>query len=384
MSKLPKRFVLLRLLGLAVFALLATIAPRLAVAESSDIPMAVVGPMTGDWAVYGEEMRRGAQLAADDINGEGGIGGRKITLTFLDDEGRPDAAISVARKLAKGGVRFVIGHYNSGASIPASIIYAKNNTLMVSPASTNPALTDAKLWNTIRTAGRDDVQGTFAGEYMAGHFSARNLAIVSDGTPYGDGLAAKARKALLAKRRPEKLFSRIEPGQANFSRLVAKIEAAKIGAVFFAGLADDFGRLIRETSEAGLKVQFISGDGAMVKDLSAIAGPAVEGTLIMFSFEDRDNPAAQEVVRRFRSQGFEPEAYTLKTYAAVQVIANGIKMAGVQAPRAVAASIRSGQPIPTVVGDLTFDAKGDRRERDVRMYVWRKQADRRFMLDAAD
>ncbi|MER8455652.1 ABC transporter substrate-binding protein, partial [Mesorhizobium sp. M1300] len=90
MSKLPKRFVLLRLLGLAVFALLATIAPRLAVAESSDIPMAVVGPMTGDWAVYGEEMRRGAQLAADDINGEGGIGGRKITLTFLDDEGRPD------------------------------------------------------------------------------------------------------------------------------------------------------------------------------------------------------------------------------------------------------------------------------------------------------
>ena len=107
----------------------------------------------------------------------------------------------------------------------------------------------------------------------------------------------------------------------------------------------------------------------------------MEGVLIVFSLEDRINPAATNVVARFRSQGFEPEFYTLKSYAAVQVIAGGIEMAGVQAPRLVAAAIRSGKPIDTVLGNLTFDAKGDRREPDVAMYVWTKQANDDFSLE---
>jgi len=337
--------------------------------------------MTGEWGPFGDEMRRGAQLAADDINAKGGVGGRKITLTVLDDEGKPETAVAIARTLAEGNIRFVIGHYNSGSSIPASTIYAKHNTFMISPASTNPMLTDAKLWNVARTAGRDDVQGTYAGNYMAEHFPGKNQAIVSDGTPYGDGLAKMARQALLAKGRPEKLFSTIIPGKDDFSKLIARMKTAKIEVVFFAGLADDFGRLIRLSNEAGQHPQFISGDGAMVDDLSKVAGPAVEGTLIMFSLEDRNNPAAADVVTRFRSRGFEPMAYTLKSYAAVQVIAKGIELAGIQAPRLVAASIRSGKPFSTVLGDLTFDAKGDRREPDIMMYVWKKKGDGRFRLD---
>ena len=343
--------------------------------------MAVAGPMTGDWAVYGEGMRRGAQLAADDINAKGGIGGCKIALMVLDDQGKPDTAIAIAKAFARDKVRFVVGHYNSGSSVPASQIYAKNNTLMVSPASTNPGLTEFKLWNVVRTAGRDDVQGTFAGEYMADHFPARNLAIVSDGTPYGDSLANKARKALRAKGHPEKLAIKIRYDQSSFGDLIGKMKAANIEVVFFAGLANQFGPLVRQTKEAGLKVQFISGDGALVHDLKAKAGSAVEGVLIVFSLEDRINPAATNVVARFRSQGFEPEFYTLKSYAAVQVIAGGIEMAGVQAPRLVAAAIRSGKPIDTVLGNLTFDAKGDRREPDVAMYVWTKQANDDFSLE---
>nr|WP_279626481.1 MULTISPECIES: branched-chain amino acid ABC transporter substrate-binding protein [Mesorhizobium] len=353
----------------------------MAAAECADIPIAVAGPMTGDWAVYGEEMRRGAKLAADDINAKGGIGGCKLALTVLDDQGTPDTAVAIAKTVGRDRVRFVVGHYNSGASIPASQIYAKNNTLMVSPASTNPALTEFKLWNVARTAGRDDVQGAFAAGYMADHFPQRNLAIVSDGTPYGDGLADKARKALRAKGHPEKLATKVRYDQTNLGDLIGKMKAAKIEIVFFAGLGDQLGALIRQTDEAGLHVQFISGDASMVRDLTERAGPAVEGTLIVFSPEDRSNPAAKDVVARFRSEGFEPEAYTLKSYAAVQVIAGGITMAGVQAPRLVAAAIRSGKPIPTVLGDLTFDAKGDRREPDVAMYVWTKQANGGFSLE---
>ncbi|WP_202366402.1 branched-chain amino acid ABC transporter substrate-binding protein [Mesorhizobium sp. L-2-11] len=368
------------MLGL-VMVVFFVAAPRLAAAECPDIPLAVAGPMTGDWAVYGEEMRRGAQLATDDINARGGIGGCKIALMVLDDQGDPATAIAIARAFARDMVRFVVGHYNSGASVPASTIYAKNNTLMVSPASTNPALTEFKLWNVVRTAGRDDVQGTFAGEYMADHFPQGNLAIVSDGTPYGDGLANKARRVLRAKGHPEKLATKIRYDQADFVDLIRKMKAAKIEVVFFAGLGSQLGPLIRQTDEAGLHAQFISGDGAMIKDLTVLAGPAVENTLIVFSPEDRSNPAAANVVTRFRSQGFEPEAYTLKSYAAVQVIARGIEMAGAQAPRLVAAAIRSGKPISTVLGDLTFDAKGDRREPDVMMYVWTKQANGGFSLE---
>ncbi|UVK51195.1 branched-chain amino acid ABC transporter substrate-binding protein [Mesorhizobium sp. AR02] len=371
---------LFTILGFGLLAVMSSATHQSVAAECADIPVAVVGPMTGDWAVYGDEIRRGAQLATDDINAKGGIGGCKLALTVLDDQGNPDAAIAMAKTLAKDRIRFVVGHYNSGASIPAAQIYAKNNTLMVSPASTNPTLTEFKLWNVARTAGRDDVQGTFAGEYMAGHFPARNLAVVSDGTPYGDGLADKARKALRAKRHPEKLATKIPYDQADFADLIRKMRAAKIEIVFFAGLAGQLGPLIRQTDEAGLHVQFISGDGAMVKDLTVLAGPAIENTLIAFSPEDRSNPAAANVVARFRSQGFEPEAYTLKSYAAVQVIAGGIGMAGVQAPRLVAAAIRSGKPISTVLGDLTFDAKGDRREPDVAMYVWTRQANGGFSL----
>lgn len=366
--------------GLVMFAVSAAM-HQSGAAECPDIPMAVAGPMTGDWALMGEEMRRGAQLAADDINAKGGIKGCKIALMVLDDQGNPDTAIAIAKAFARDKVRFVVGHYNSGASVPASQIYAKNNTLMVSPASTNPGLTEFKLWNVVRTAGRDDVQGTFAGEYMVDHFPNRNLAIVSDGTPYGDGLANKARKALRAKGHPEKLATKIRYDQSNFDDLIGKMKAAKIEVVFFAGLGNQLGPLVRQTDEVGAHVQFISGDGAMIKDLPALAGPAIQGTLILFSLEDRSNPAATDVVARFRSQGFEPEAYTLKSYAAVQVIAGGIKMAGVQAPRLVAAAIRSGKPISTVLGDLTFDAKGDRREPDVAMYVWTKQANGGFSLD---
>ncbi|RVD47780.1 branched-chain amino acid ABC transporter substrate-binding protein [Mesorhizobium sp. M8A.F.Ca.ET.208.01.1.1] len=374
---------ILTILALGLLALTTLATPQLAAAECPDIRMAVVGPMTGHLELMGEQMRRGAQLATDDINAKGGIGGCKIALTVHDDEADPTTAIAVAKKLAEDRVRFVIGHYNSGTSIPASRVYAKNNTLMVSPASTNPALTEFKLWNVVRTSGRDDVQGTFAAEYMADHFPDRNLAIVSDGTPYGDGLANKAGKALRAKKHREVLAAKIKQGQGDFGGLISKMKAAKIEVLFFAGLAEDFGQLIRQTKDAGLNVQFISGDGTLVDDLKVIAGPALEGVLFVFSLEDRSNPAAASVVGRFRSQGFEPEAYTLKSYAAVQVIAKGLEMAGVQAPRAVAASIKSGRPIPTVLGDLTFDTKGDRLKRDTAMYVWTKQSNGDFITEAA-
>lgn len=344
--------------------------------EKATIRIAVAAPMSGPFAQMGEQIRRGAELAIEDVNASGGIGGQKLEIDVVDDKGDGKTAIVVARKLAKSGVRFVVGHFNSGTSIPASEVYAKMGVFMISPASTNPYLTDRSgqgknLWNTHRTAGRDDVQGRLAGEYIAKAFAGRNAAILSDGTQYGDGLAIKAKAALKAAGQPEKLMSKVKVGQKDMSRLIASLKAKKIDVVFFGGLANEMATLLRQSSEAGFEPQFIAGDGIFTADFPEAAGPDVAGTMFAFSLEDRDHPDAQSVVARFRAQGFEPEAYTLKAYAAVQVVAKGIEVAGKNDPKAVAKAIRSGSPIPTVLGTLTFDANGDRREPDVAWYVWK-------------
>lgn len=152
------------------------------------------------------------------------------------------------------------------------------------------------------------------------------------------------------------------------------MKKAGIEVVFFAGLGEQFAALIREASKAELKAKFMSGDGSMTSKLPDLAGAGVEGTLILFSPDDRSHPAARDVATRFRIRGFEPYDYTLKAYAAVQVIAEGAARSGLNAPRAVASAIKTGKPIATVSGDLSFDSKGDRRERDIAVYVWTKGA----------
>ena len=366
-----------RLLGLMVGLTASWASPLLvsasAAEKASGIQMAVVGPAGGQLAAYGDEMQRGAQLAVDDINSRGGINGEKITLQFVGDKGDKKSGVAIAEKLAASGVRFVIGHYGSTSSIYASKIYAKKNVLMVSPSSTNPMFTELGLWNTIRTAGRDDVQGAFAGEYIARKYPGQSIAVLYDGTPYGEGLATKAKAALKGAGMREKIYATVRPGKKDYSSLVTKMSAAKVDVAFFAGLSNELGQLIRQTNEAGLKIQFVTGDGALASDLPSVAGPGLEGTLMAFSLDDRANPTATDVVDRLRAQGLEPIAYALKSYAAVQVVAKGAEIAASSEPHAVAKAIRSGRPFPTVLGDLSFDIKGDRREPDVAMYVWKKE-----------
>jgi len=358
------------------FVLLLCALSAASAVEKASLRIAVAAPMSGPFAPMGEQIRRGAELAIEDINANGGVGGQKLEIDVVDDKGDGATAQAVARNLAKSGVRFVVGHFNSGASIPASEVYAKMGVFMITPASTNPYFTDGSgkgknLWNTHRTAGRDDVQGRLAGEYIAKAFAGKNAAILSDGTPYGEGLAFKAKAALKAAGQPEKLTSKIKIGQKDMSRLIASMKQKKIDVVFFGGLADEMATLVRQSSGAGFKPQFIAGDGIFSADFPKAAGPGVEGTMFAFSLEDRDHADAQAVVARFRAKGFEPEAYTLKAYAAVQVVAKGIEIVGKSDPKAVAKAVRSGSPIPTVLGPLTFDAKGDRREPDVAWYVWK-------------
>ncbi len=344
----------------------------------ADILIGVAGPVTGPNAAFGAQLQKGAEQAAADINAAGGINGEQIKVVVGDDVSDPKQGISVANKFVADGVKFVVGHFNSGVSIPASEVYAENGIMQISPASTNPQFTERGLWNTFRTCGRDDQQGIVAGKYLADHFKDAKIAVIHDKTPYGQGLADETKKALNGAGVTEAMYEGINVGDKDFSALIAKMKEAGVSAVYYGGLHTEAGLIMRQLADQGLKAAFMSGDGIVSNELASIAGDAVDGTLMTFAPDPRKNPAAKDIVEKFRAAGFEPEAYTLYAYAAVQVIAGGAKAAGDLDPQKVAEAVKAKGPFQTAIGELGFDAKGDITRPDYVMYTWKKGDDGKY------
>ena len=344
----------------------------------ADILIGVAGPITGPNAAFGAQLQKGAEQAAADINAAGGVNGEKIQIVVGDDVSDPKQGISVANKFVADGVKFVVGHFNSGVSIPASEVYAENGVYQISPASTNPIYTERGLWNTFRSCGRDDQQGIVAGGYLAAHFKDAKIAVIHDKTPYGQGLADETKKALNGGGVTEAIYEGINTGDKDFSALIAKMKEAGVSVVYYGGLHTEAGLMMRQLADQGLKATFMSGDGIVSNELASIAGDAVAGTLMTFAPDPRKNPAAKDVVEKFRAAGFEPEAYTLYSYASVQVIAASIAAAGSTDAEAVAAATKAKGPFATAIGELGFDAKGDITRPDYVMYEWKKGEDGKY------
>ncbi|KQV38131.1 MULTISPECIES: branched-chain amino acid ABC transporter substrate-binding protein [unclassified Rhizobium] len=344
----------------------------------ADVLVGVGGPLTGPNAAFGAQLQKGAEQAAADINAAGGINGEQIKIVLGDDVSDAKQGVSVANKFVADGVKFVVGHFNSGVSIPASEVYAENGILQITPASTNPTYTERGLWNTFRTCGRDDQQGAVAGSYIATNFKDAKVAVIHDKTPYGQGLADETKKSMNEAGVTEAVYEGVNVGDKDFSALIAKMKEAGVSVVYWGGLHTEFGLMERQAADQGLKAQFMSGDGIVSNELASIAGDAVDGTLMTFAPDPRKNPASKELVEKFRAAGFEPEAYTLYSYAAVQVIAEAAKAAGGNDPQAVAEAIKAKGPFPTAIGELGFDEKGDITRPDYVMYTWKKGDDGKY------
>ncbi len=352
----------------------STLALTAGVAQAQDINIATAGPMTGQNAAFGEQLKRGAEMATADINAAGGIGGKKLKLEVGDDACDPKQAVAVANQLSGKKVSFVAGHFCSGSSIPASAVYAENNIMMISPASTNPALTDqaaAKGWkNVFRTCGRDDIQGTYAGKWLAKTYTGKNVAVIHDKSAYGKGLADETKKAMNAAGVKEAMYESITAGDKDFSALISKMKAANVEAIYFGGYHTEAGLIIRQAAEQGLKAQFVGADSLVTDELWKIAGPAANGVLMTFNPDPRENPKAKDVVAKFKSQGYDPEGYTLLSYAAVQVWGQAATKAGSVDTAKVGDALRGGT-FDTVIGPLSFDAKGDLKNPEYVFYIWK-------------
>jgi branched-chain amino acid transport system substrate-binding protein len=269
-------------------------------------------------------------------------------------------------------VKFVVGHFNSGVTMPASEVYQENGILEITPAATNPKVTERNMWNIFRTCGRDDQQGAVAGDYIVKNFKDKKIAIVHDKTTYGQGLAEETRKAINAKGLKEVLFEGVNKDDKDFSALVSKVKATNADLVYWGGLHDTGGLILRQLGAQGVKAVFMGADGITDDEFAVIAGPAAEGTLMTYGPDPRKRPEARDAVAKFRAKNFEPQAYTLYSYAAVQIIKQAAEAAKSLDPKKVAEQIKSGMRFNTVIGDLSYDKNGDVTRIDYVVYVWKK------------
>jgi branched-chain amino acid transport system substrate-binding protein len=331
--------------------------------------IAVAGPMTGGESAFGRQMKNGADMAIADINAAGGVLGKKLALDVEDDACDPKQARSVAEKIGSAKIPFVAGHYCSSSSIPASEAYAESNVLQITPASTNPAFTERKLWNVARVCGRDDQQGLVAGNYIARHFKGKNIAILDDKTTYGKGLADETKKALNKAGVKEKLYESYTKGDKDFNAIVSRLKAQNIDLVYVGGYHQEAGLIVRQMRDQGLKTILMAGDALVDKEYASITGPAGEGTLFTFPPDPRKKPTAAAIVEKFKAKNIDPEGYTLYTYAAIQVWSQAAAKAGTTDPKKVMDTIKAGT-WDTVTGKIQYDAKGDIKQVDYVVYKW--------------
>jgi branched-chain amino acid transport system substrate-binding protein len=337
--------------------------------ESTAIKIGVAAPMTGSEAAFGEQFRRGAEKAVADINAAGGVNGKKLELVVGDDACDPKQAVSVANDMASKGVVFVAGHYCSSSSIPASDVYAENGIVQISPGSTNVQLTDRGLANVFRVCGRDDAQGPIAAEYVAKNFAGKVIAVVDDKSQYGQGLANEFKKELAAKGVTPVLSQAITAGEKDYSALVSRLKQVKADVLYFGGYKTEAGLIVRQMREQGVQAIMIGGDALVTEEFWAITGAAGEGTLMTFGPDPRLDPGNAKLVESFRAQKYEPEAYTLYTYAAIQAWAAAATKAGGTEAAKVEAALKSGKA-KTVLGEIGFDAKGDVTVAGYVFYAW--------------
>jgi branched-chain amino acid transport system substrate-binding protein len=323
----------------------------------TEVLIGVAGSLTGPYAWVGEQMERGAAQTVADLNAAGGVLGQQVRLVAVGDFCDPEQAVAAANKLVSEGVIFVVGHMCSGASIPASEVYAAAGVLMMSPYSSNPMLTELGRANVFRLLQRDDAVGTVIGNYLADHWPGKKIAILHDDTTFGRGLAELTKGQLNRRGLSEAIYQAYVPGKHDYGKEIAELQAADVAVAFIGGYHTEIALMARAARDRGYPIQLTAGLGLTSEDFGLIAGPAAEGVLFLDIADPRGRAEAAPVVKQFRASGFEPQGYTLYAYSVVQVWAQAAEKAGSLQPQAMIGSLRKHQ-FDSVVGADRFRRQG--------------------------
>lgn len=338
---------------------------------SRDVRVGVAGPLSGTEEITGKAILQGAQLAADEINAAGGVRGRKVAVFPEDDRDDPEIAEDAAASLVRRRVAFVIGHVDSGCSLRAADTYRKHKMIMISPASTTPALTDSGNDNIFRVCGRDDRQGKVAAVWMVNRMPSHAVAVVHDGTPYGRGLAEKFKENYEFLSGLTVCFEMAVPrGSTDFAALLGKLREQRPQILYFGGLATQGSQLLKAVREAQIPVGLLSGDGCFGDQFIREAGADIAaGSMTTWAHDISGRPAYREWVESYRAKYGEPSPYAVYGYTAMKV---GLKAYGESVYPVTIANFKASLhrlTFDTLFGPLTFSDKGDPNENQ--FVVWR-------------
>ena len=339
------------------------------------VMLGVAGPLTGSIAHQGKDDENGVALAIDQANAKKlVIGGRPVVFRMMseDDQGDPKIGTLVAQKFVDAKVAAVIGHLNSGVTIPASEIYTRAGIPVITGSATNPQLTERGLKGVFRTVGRDDQQGPAIAAYMVKDLKAKRVAIVDDKTAYGEGLANEVEKALRAAHVTIVGRERTTDKETDFKSILTRIKNKNADVVFHGGMDATGGLMVKQARELGMKAQFAFGDGACTDEMAQLAGAAGEG-LACSQAGIPASAASKEFRDAFIPKYGETKLYAPFFYDATNVVIEAMKRADSVDPAKFTPEIYN-VSLQGATGKIEFDAKGDRRNAD--MTIFRMQGGR--------
>jgi branched-chain amino acid transport system substrate-binding protein len=341
--------------------------------ENDEVKLGLAGPLTGPTAVYGEQMIKGAEKAVADINAAGGVLGKKVILEKGDDVCEPKQAPIVARNMIANDVKFVIGHFCSGATKNVSKIYDRSGVVHISPGSTAVELSQKGYETFFRVIGHDLFQGRVASKHIMDNFKGKNIAVAHDNQAYSKGLANVVIDELEKAGVQLTIKDTITKDEVDYSAFVSKLKAANIDLLYYGGYHNEAGIITRQLREQGSDAIVMGGDALTGQSFWDIAGSGGQGTLVTFPPNPADHPAtdaAANLVKYYRDElKYEPEGYTLYTYAAVQVWAQAVEKAQSFDTEKVIAALRS-NTFETVLGQIEFDENGDVKESGYVVHQW--------------
>src|SRR5213593_2704534 len=354
------------LVALAVLALLPAVTSFTDAQSKGTIKIATQSPLSGGQAALGEGIKLGAQLAVEKFKGNLEKMGYKVDLVPFDDQAKPDVGVANAKNIiADKEIMAVIGHLNSGVAIPSSEVYKEVGVVMISPANTNPVVTDRGYPNVNRVCGRDDVQGVVGAEFAHGTLKVKSVYIIHDKTQYGQSIA-EFFKADSEKKGVKVLGFEGTEEKSNFDPIITPIKAKNPDVIYFGGIYDQAAPFFKQSRDKGVKGKFFGPDGMDSSDLTKIAGKAVVG----MDYTSAAGPAsvlpkAKAFVEEFKKKfGKNPEPYAAEAYDAATVALKAVDAAvkgGKVSREDVATAVRKTKH-SGITGDIEFDSKGDRKK----------------------
>jgi branched-chain amino acid transport system substrate-binding protein len=348
-------------------AWLLPFAPSTDAQTKGTVKIATQSPLSGGQAALGEGIKLGTQLALEKGKGALEKAGFKVELVPFDDQAKPDVGVANAKNIiADKDIMVVIGHLNSGVAIPSSEVYKEAALAMISPANTNPTVTDRGYPNVNRVCGRDDVQGVVGSEFAQGTLKAKSVYVIHDKTTYGQGVAEFFKSDAEKKGMKVLGFEGTEE-KSNFDPIVTPIKAKNPDVIYFGGIYDQGAPFFKQAREKGLKGKFMGPDGMDSSDLTKIAGKAVVGMYYTTAAGPvtafpKAKAFAEEYKKKF---GKNPEPYAAESYdattIALQAIESVVKSGKAPTREDVATAIRKTK-LNGITGDIEFDEKGDRKK----------------------